>query len=55
MENEDIKGPAPREYEQSGLYPKNGKSFRLLALGMFLLGVVGFLALSAYVLNRVLI
>jgi len=55
MENEDIKAPPQREYEQSGLYPKDGKPFRLLALGMCLLGVVGFIALSAYVLNRVLV
>jgi len=55
MENEDINNPAQREYEKSGLYPKDGKSFRLIALLMYLLGVVSFIALSAYVLNRILL
>jgi len=55
MEKEDVNNPAPREYEKSGLYPKDGKSFRLIALVMYLLGVVGFIALSAYVLNRILL
>lgn len=55
MENEDIKSPPQREYEQSGIYLKEGKSFRLIALLMYLLGVVGFIALSAYVLNVILL
>lgn len=44
-----------REYEQSGMYPKDGKPFRLVALLLGLTGVVVFLAVSAAVLNFILI
>ena len=40
-----------REYEKSGLYPKDGKPFRLVALLMSLLTVVGLLAVAASLLN----
>lgn len=55
MEKEDNNTPPTREYEKSGIYLKDGKSFRLVALLMYLLGVVGFIALSAYVLNVILL
>jgi hypothetical protein len=44
-----------REYEPSGLYPKEGKPFRLVALLLGLSGVVIFLAAAAAILNFVLI
>jgi len=44
-----------REYESSGLYPKEGKPFRLVALLLGLSGVVIFLAVAAAILNFVLI
>ncbi len=44
-----------REYEQSGLYPSNGKSFRIVALLGSLVGVIVFLAIAAYALDRILI
>jgi hypothetical protein len=44
-----------REYEKSGLYPKEGKPFRLVALLLSLTGVIVFLAVSALVLNLILI
>lgn len=55
MENEDSNTPPQREYEKSGIYVKDGKSFRIIALLMYLLGVVGFIALAAYVLNLILL
>jgi hypothetical protein len=53
MKNED-KSPE-REYEASGLYPEEGKPFRLVALMAGLTGVVVFLAAAAAILNFVLI
>ena len=44
-----------REYEQSGLYPSTGKSFRVVALLGFLAAVIAFLAIAAYALDRILI
>lgn len=44
-----------RQYEKSGLYPKEDKPFRLLALLLGLTAVVIFLATAAAVLNFVLI
>ena len=44
-----------REYEKSGLYPKGEKPFRLLGLLGVLAGVVVFIAISAAVLDRLLI
>lgn len=40
-----------REYERSGLYPENGKAFRIWALLAWLAGVVAFLAGASAVLN----
>lgn len=44
-----------REYEKSGLYPKGEKPFRLFGLLGFLAGVIVFIAVSAAVLDRLLI
>ncbi len=51
----DKEKASDREYESSGLYPKEGKPFRLVALLLALTGVVIFLAVAAAVLNFVLI
>ncbi len=51
----DAESNKVREYEKSGMYPKNGKPFRLVALLVGLGSVVAFLALVATVLNFVLI
>lgn len=47
--------PAERQYEQSGLYPPGEKQFRILALLGCLAGVIVFIAISAIVLDRLLI
>ncbi len=48
--------PAPmREYEKSGLYPANGKPFRLWALLGFLMLVIAVLAGAAALLDILLI
>lgn len=44
-----------REYEKSGLYPKGEKPFRIIALLGVLAGVIVFIAVSAAVLDRLLI
>ncbi len=44
-----------REYEQTGLYPPGEKPFRLLGLIGSLLGVIVFIAVAAYTLDRILI
>jgi hypothetical protein len=44
-----------RRYEQSGLYPPGEKPFRVLALMGWLAGVIIFIAVSAIVLDRLLI
>lgn len=44
-----------REYEQSGLYPAEGKSFRIVALLGSLFVVVVLIAVSAFLLDRILI
>lgn len=46
---------AERQYEQTGLYPPGEKPFRVLALMGWLAGVVIFIAVSAVVLDRLLI
>ncbi|MDX1491497.1 MAG: hypothetical protein R3332_09425 [Pseudohongiellaceae bacterium] len=46
---------AEREYEKSGLYPETGKAFHLWGLLGVLAGVIVFIALSAVVLDRILI
>lgn len=67
MSNQDELSPQPdtperdhedtheRQYEESGLYPREGKSFRLIALLACLIGIITFLALSSIVLDRILI
>jgi len=45
--NQPQEKPTRREYEKSGLYPKNGKSFRVLALLGVIAGVIVALALIA--------
>ncbi len=47
--------PQERQYEQTGLYPPGEKPFRVLALMGWLAGVVVFIAISAVVLDRLLI
>jgi hypothetical protein len=44
-----------RRYEQSGLYPPGEKPFRVLALMGWLAGIIIFIAVSAVVLDRLLI
>ncbi|MDO9476831.1 MAG: hypothetical protein Q7L07_08965 [Pseudohongiella sp.] len=44
-----------REYEKSGLYTKDGKSFRILALLGYLAVVVVLLAVAAAVLDLTLL
>lgn len=44
-----------REYEKSGLYPKEGKAFHLWGLLGALVGIIVFIAISAIVLDRILI
>jgi len=51
----DQEKASDREYESSGLYPEEGKPFRLVALLLGLSGVVILLAVAAAVLNFVLI
>lgn len=51
----DQEKASEREYEPSGLYPKEGKPFRLVALLLTLTGVVILLAVAAAILNFVLI
>jgi hypothetical protein len=40
-----------REYERSGLYPENGKPFRMWALFGWLTALIALLAVVAAVLN----
>ena len=46
---------APREYDRSGLYPEEGKAFRIWALLAWLTGVVAFLAAASAALNFILL
>jgi len=46
---------AERQYEQSGLYPPGEKPFRVLALMGWLASIIIFIAVSAIVLDRLLI
>ena len=55
-ENASDNTPAPaREYEKSGLYPENGKPFRLWALLGSLLLVIAVLAGATALLDILLI
>lgn len=51
----DSRPAPPREYEKSGLYPENGKPFRLWALLGGLMLVVAVLAGAAALLDILLI
>lgn len=44
-----------REYEQTGLYPPGQRPFRLFGLIGFLLGVIVFIAATAFILDRTLL
>jgi hypothetical protein len=44
-----------REYEKSGLYPEDGKPFRILALLGWLAAIVVLLAVAAAVLDLTLL
>jgi hypothetical protein len=57
MSQENLKSTESpeREYEKSGLYPKEGKSFRILALLGWLAVIVVLLAVAAAVLDLTLI
>jgi hypothetical protein len=46
---------APREYDRSGLYPEEGKAFRLWAILGWNLLVVALLAAAAAALNLILL
>ena len=46
---------AEREYEKSGLYPKDGKPFRIIALLVGLSAVIAALAVVAAVLDFLLL
>jgi hypothetical protein len=48
--NQQQNKPARREYEQSGLYPKNGKPFRVIGLlGVIFAVIVALAGISALV------
>jgi hypothetical protein len=55
MSDSQDNAPQERQYEQTGLYPPGEKPFRVLALMGWLAGVVVFIAISAVVLDRLLI
>ena len=49
--NETPEGESKREYERSGLYPRQGKPFRILALLGALLLVILFMAGAAALID----
>tara|TARA_R110000824_G_scaffold318073_1_gene505181 strand:- start:619 stop:783 length:165 start_codon:yes stop_codon:yes gene_type:complete len=52
----DSQKPTPeREYDRSGFYPENGKSFRIWALLAWLSGTIIVLALVSALLNFILL
>jgi hypothetical protein len=55
MSDSQDNAPQERQYEQTGLYPPGEKPFRVMALMGWLAGVVVFIAISAVVLDRLLI
>ena len=55
MKPEDTHSTAEREYEKSGMYPAQGKAFRLWALLGWLSGVIIVLAAVSALLNFVLL
>lgn len=54
-ESKPTQATKEREYEKSGLYPENGKPFRILALLGWLGAIVVCLAGAAAILNIVLL
>jgi hypothetical protein len=55
MKPEDTHSAPQREYEKSGMYPAEGKAFRLWALLGWLTGVMIALAAIAALLNFILL
>ncbi len=55
MKPEDTHSPPEREYEKSGMYPAEGKAFRLWALLGWLTGVMVALAAISALLNFILL
>jgi hypothetical protein len=57
MSQENLKSTESpeREYEKSGLYPKDGKPFRIFALLGWLAAIVVLLAVAAAVLDLTLL
>jgi hypothetical protein len=55
MKPEDTHSAPEREYEKSGMYPAEGKAFRLWALLGWLTGVIAVLAVISAVLNFILL
>lgn len=54
MNNTEKPGPE-REYDKSGFYPEEGKSFRIWALLAWLTGTVVVLAIVSALLNIILL
>lgn len=44
-----------REYDKTGLYPPNGKAFRVWALLAWLVGVIAALALVSVLINQLVL
>ncbi|MES2624951.1 MAG: hypothetical protein V4628_06720 [Pseudomonadota bacterium] len=55
MKPEDTHSVPEREYEKSGMYPAEGKAFRLWALLGWLTGVMVVLAAVSALLNYILL
>ena len=55
MKPEDTHSAPEREYEKSGMYPPEGKAFRLWALLGWLTGVIVVLAIVSALLNIILL
>ncbi len=53
--NKTQEPPEDREFDKSGFYPENGKSFRIWALLAWLAGTVIVLALISAFLNFILL
>lgn len=53
--NNDHRVPKDREYEKSGLYPKDGKPFRIWALFGWLTLLIVFVAGMSALLNTILL
>lgn len=55
MKSEDTHSAPEREYDKSGLYPTQGKAFRIWALLAWLTGVIVVLAAVSALLNFILL